>query len=480
MRSVVVCATFGFCGVLCGCGGGGGSGGGQAPAVTTAQFVDQIEWTASDWNNATTEIDGTHVTIDGVAAHVTDLNDGEVVRVNADQTTTHSPDGSATTATTVNTIVADSLVVGPVDSTDLPHRRLVVLGQPIQFSLLAQSNCAICDPNSGLPNVHPGDIVRVAGYVSVHGTLLARRIDRDANAATVRATGVASAVDTSAHRLTINGVAVDFSSIAEADMPISAINAGSRIRVVGTLQPAPETIVAANVVAIESLRGDGAQVELDGLIDQQSMNTIVVSGNSIAVPAQCSAIADELVRVNAVFDQDGALNAAACPQIKGTPELLHGDVEAVNTATGVLTVLGIPVQTDFATPMVDTTDSSNKAIPITDLAIGDTVSVIGAATSLSPTDGIAATNITRTDASPMSIVGQPSNATSPEIVIYGQTVNTDSATTFASKDCQGTTAMSASQYFQQATTLQQISVERRGATGLWATQIALIVGCWDY
>ena len=181
------------------CGGGGGGSGPQPPTVvseSTSPWVAQHRWYGEygDVSQAAVFVDGAASTIDRVRS-------SDFVRVKGTFTLRRYSDGhTEDTFFRLTSVVDDATVIGPVDSADLQHRRLVVLNQPVSFLAIDTDECATCDADAGLPSVEVGDVVRISGFVSDDGSILANRIDPATTSTQVRVEGTVRSLDAGSRR----------------------------------------------------------------------------------------------------------------------------------------------------------------------------------------------------------------------------------------------------------------------------------------
>jgi hypothetical protein len=460
--------------LLFACGGSGG-GGSSATKTSTNELVQQIPWQSS-----TVLSDRATITMDGQPSQASQLRDGDIVTMRS-TVTVQNTNGSQSTTTTLRSVDDEAVVRGPVDSIDLEHRRLVVMGQPVEFTRLKTNGCGECDADAALPGVTVGSLARVSGFTSVAGPIFAGRIDASASTSTVRVTGIPTAIDAGTRRFQLNALTVSYDG---AEMDADALEGGDRVTVVGALSANPRQLVATRVQKRDSLiaaNRSADQVTLRGLVDSIADNEAMVDGTPVALVNRiCDLVVNVPTEVVGPIDSHGAIDAVNCSPLNEGGLVLRGEVDAVDPIAKTLFVLGVAVQTTFTTRVSD--DSSPPMHPqLSDLSHGDFVEVGGLATARSPKNGVVAEVVSRTESGPMIMSGAPSSLNEPDVVIFGQTVQTDAATTFALQNCGApSTVIDATTYFQRPIATQEITVERAGNDHLRAVHIDVTVSCFDY
>jgi len=193
---------------------GGGSSGNDAPQ-SAAQSVPVISsGTVTGFgsvfvNGVRFETSSAAFTINGKPGTQADLRVGHVVKVHGHR------DGAGNS--TADRIDFDDLVKGPVTSVDAAAGTLVVLGQTV----LVDADTSFDDNITGasLAGLAAGDIVEVSGMRRADGDIQATRIEAKRTATVFEVSGVASAVDTAAHKLSISALVVDYSAATVQNFP---------------------------------------------------------------------------------------------------------------------------------------------------------------------------------------------------------------------------------------------------------------------
>lgn len=140
-------------------------------------IVDGVRF---DTSAATIEVDDEPATED-------DLKTGEIVFVAGEI----DDDGNATAAT----VVTDDLLRGPIESIDLVVGTFVVLGQTVQVEVDTAFDDAV--PNNGIDGLAVGQAVRVDGFLSPEGRIIATRVEPD-DGDDLQVVGVVSNLDAGA------------------------------------------------------------------------------------------------------------------------------------------------------------------------------------------------------------------------------------------------------------------------------------------
>ena len=88
-------------------------------------------------------------------------------------------------------------------------------------TVLVDADTSIDDniPGASLAGLAGGDIVEVSGMRRADGDIQATRIEAKPAGTIFEVTGVASAVDTAAHKLNVSALVVDFSAAAIQNFP---------------------------------------------------------------------------------------------------------------------------------------------------------------------------------------------------------------------------------------------------------------------
>ena len=474
-RSLVLMSFY--C-VLAGCGGGGGNGSAATPAdndpppaqastqgIEGGGFISRFAADTTSLSVGGKQLDlsdpALMVTVDGQAAAVSDLRVGDQIFF---QGTTS--DGGATIR--VTSIEQDDLLEGPVDagSIDLAAGRFSVLGQVVVVGSLTVFDSDI-QPND-LSGLAEGDFVEITGVVNADGNIDASRIEREDSDDDFEVTGVIGAVDTAAQTFTINGLTVDYSAAVLEDFDGAEPAVGDRVEVEGN------ALVGGVLVASEVEREDtgydgdeGDLASLEGTVTEVvDSQQFAVNGRAVAVDAQTryeDGSANDVavgvaVEVSGRLDANGVLLATEVDfddERQDSRYEVKALVEAVDTGTDQLTLLGIVVQIDGATRLQG---ADNAPLAVADIRVGDALEVDGIPDPAAP-QRLLATKIELEDDAEEAELTAPIDALNePELTVFGVRVITDGATEFEGADDD----LDATGFFAEAVAGAFVEVE-----GLW-------------
>jgi hypothetical protein len=399
-----------------------GSGAPVASNVTTTGritgfgsiFVDDVEY-----NTATAQI-----RIDDQPATEADLRVGHVVTI----TGTVNPDGKTGTA---NQVTLTSDVRGDVGSVDVVSSTFLVLGQTVKVT-----TDTIFDESTkahDLAELQPGTKVRVSGFTSSGGEVLASRVDAEATTTPdVQVSGKVKQLDTTAKSFHVNNLVVDYRA---ADVS-GALSEGSQATVRGS-SAADGTLVATQVTAETSQPvADGEKGQIEGLITTfDSAASFVVDGQRVSTSSAThfnlhglTLGPDIFVKIKGTFD---AAHVLVADQVEAKPSaasLARGTVDSISVANGSLTVLGVTVQTSAATTYEDRGPGGKREFKLADVQVGDYVEVRGVAASGEP---LVASIVQRNKAEDRSYLqGVAQDLAAPGFKVLGINVVTDSKTSF--------------------------------------------------
>jgi hypothetical protein len=385
------------------------------------------------------ETDGAVITVDGEPATQADLRVGQVVRIVAEL-----EDGETTGA--ASSVDFDDNVEGPIASIDLPGGRFVVLGQTVLVGPETSFDDDI-SPRS-LEGLAAGDFVEVSGLVTADGSIDATRIERDADGGELEVHGVISALDTANARFNLNDLVVDYSAAQLDDFPGGGIAEGQPVEAKGTALDGNGALTATRV------EFEGSQVvggdeddfaEIEGFITRFTSATdfdvagvpVTTNGSTQFEDGTAADLALNVkVEVEGVFDADGRLVADEVDIKLGGDVEIAGLIDAVDAASGSITVLGIEVETDVLTRFEDKTDARVSPLTVADLAAGDYVELRGAE---APADSgtVRAALLERDDADDETeLRGFVTAVAAPTITILGVTIETNGSTEFEDENDQ--------------------------------------------
>jgi len=423
------------------------------------------------------------VSVDGVASTIDRVRSSDFVRVRGIVTRRHFSDGHDEDTFGFTSIVDDATVMGPVDSADLQHRRLIVMNQPVSFLAIDTNDCATCDADAALPSVKVGDFVRVSGFVSDDGSILANRIDPATTSVQVRVEGTVRSLDAGSRRFQINGLVIDYRAASVSGLS-GAVRDGLRVQVVGDLQTSPRAVAATEVTELAPPLDAGDFVRFEGVIDAATSSNEIDIGGYQVTEANCDPAVHAVVNVSGSADGAGTIVASWCALSTWSPALspwspvLSGPIDAIDRVHGTLDLLGVTVQTNFTTIVQDDSAGSPMNITMGDLEVGDFVSADGLQVPRSPTDGVVGTGISRVPATEMLMWGRPTRIADPDIIIFGRTIHTVPDTLYRNHDaCDHVQGSTANAYFQEGSLDQQkITVKREADDSLTAVAVDMHAG----
>jgi hypothetical protein len=424
---------------LVACGGGGGSSdSSNAPATPPAQSTSQpVVSSGTITGFGSVHVNGvhfetTHTTfmINGRSGSQGDLHVGDVVTVRG----RHGDDGNG---------VADRIdfadaVKGPLDSVDTIASKLVVLGQTV----LVDADTSFDDNITGavLAGLVAGDLVEVSGMRRADGSIQATRIEKQPAGTVFEVTGRASQVDTTARKLHVNALVVDYSTATVQGFPSGQPKDGDLIEAKGaTLNAAQELLATSLELETADVQpGDNAmRNEIEGLITRYvSATDFDVAGKAVTTTASTrfeNGIARDLalnvkVEVEGPVNVSGVLAASKVQFKRASSARIEARVDSVDRAANTVTVLGIVVTVNGTTRLEDKGDTRVTNFSLADLATGDYVEIRGAETS---TGKVIASRLERRRVTnEVRLRGVVSAVARPAFTLLGVTVQTTNATRF--------------------------------------------------
>jgi hypothetical protein len=420
-----------------GCGGGGGgssstTAGIDRGGITIAQgpisgfgsvIVNGVHYSTS----------GATITIDGQPGTESDLEAGQVIRVEA------ALDASGT-AGVAKKIVFDDDVEGPVQAIDLAGSRLVVLGQTVQASAATSFGDSIVP--RGLEGLRPGDRVEVSGFASAGGVIAATRIERKSAVGGFEVKGVATQVDTAARRLLVNQLQIDYSSAQLSGFTGGQPANGDLLEANGALNGSGVLVATRLDRRSSSLPGTASdKAELEGLVTRfASTADFDVAGQRVTATAStqydggtaASIALDAALEVTGAFDASGRIVAQRIEFRRESDLELSGRVDSVNAAASTLTVLGQTVRTTAQTRFEDKSSAGLQRFSLVDVRVGDSVEVRGYREGGS----FVASLLEREDTAggagggSVEVKGPATAVAAPNLTVAGVLVTTDSSTEF--------------------------------------------------
>jgi hypothetical protein len=378
-------------------------------------FVGGVEYNTS----------GAQIMIDDQPGAESQLRAGQIVTLQG----TVNSDGVTGTATQV---VFSGDVQGPVTHIDTTNNTFVVLGQTVQIT-----GSTVFDDN-----IQPADItglstatsfVEVSGFTNAAGVIEASRVDLQPATGGLQVKGAVQNLNLVTHTFQINGVTVDYSG---TNVSTSLAN-GSSVQVRASSVSSGGALVATRVEAAPGVAATAKQhADINGIITTfTSSASFVVNGVHVTTDANTQlnlhgATLASNVKVHVVgqFDSSGNLVAK---QVEAQPDsLAHvaGLVDAVTASSNTLSVLGVSIVVSSSTSLEDRSSQHLRQFRVSDLHVGDYVEVDGIESNGT---SVAATVLERKNNGNKSVLqGTAHNVFTPNFVILGVTVHTDSNTVF--------------------------------------------------
>lgn len=419
---------------LAACGGGGSSSSTPQPAAQSVPVVSSGAITGFGSvfvNGVRFETSSASFTINGKPGTQGDLRVGHVVTVHG-----HRDDNGNSTADRID---FDDLVKGPVDSVDTAAGTLVVMGQTV----LTDADTSFDDniPGASLAGLNAGDIVEVSGMRRADGDIQATRIEAKPAGTVFEVTGVASNVDTAAHKLSVNALVVDYSSATLRDFPNGQPNNGDLVEAKGNSVNASGELVASS---LELKRdpddaGAGMQVEIEGLITRfVSATDFDVAGKPVTTNSSTrfenGSAADLALNVKVEaegqVDANGVLVATKVQLKRQSSSRIEARVDSVDAAANKLVVLGIDVTVNATTRVEDKGDQRVPNFNLGNIVAGDFVEVRGSELPAESNDVVASRLERRRAEDEVRLRGVVDSASAPSFTILGVTIQTNAGTEF--------------------------------------------------
>jgi hypothetical protein len=443
---------------LAACGGGGSSNSAPRAAAQTVPVVSSgaITGFGSVYiNGVRFETNSAAFTVNGKPGTQADLRVGHVVTIHG-----HRDDQGTSTADRID---FDDLVKGPVNSVDAAAGTLVVLGQTV----LTDADTSFDDniPGASLAGLNAGDIVEVSGMRRADGDIQATRIEGMPAGTVFEVTGVASNVDTAAHKLSVNALLVDYSAATVRDFANGQPANGDLVEARGTSVNTSGELVASS---IELKRADddaraGMQVEIEGLITRLvSATDFDVAGKPVATTlstqfengSASDLVLNAKVEVEGQVDANGVLVASKVQFKRQASSRIEARVDSVDAAANRLVVLGIDVTVNANTRVEDKGDQPVPNFNLGSIVAGDFVEVRGSELPAESNDVVASRLERRRAEEEVRLRGVVDSASAPSFTILGVTIQTNGGTQFESSS-DGT--LSADDFFSEAVGLSVVA-----------------------
>jgi hypothetical protein len=363
--------------LLSSCGGGsgtvaeGGIGGSGISMGRVAQvgsvYVNGIQYNT---DNAQFVIDGNR------SSTLNDIGVGMVVRVTGSRDT-------ANATGVAESVVYDSLLLGPVDAIFDSKSHIGVMGQAVHINPDTVFEDSTSSTTLTLETLPLDSLVEVSGFPdTLTGEILATRVVLKTSVSRYKVSGVAGDTDPlNTSQFNIGGLTIDTSA--------SPPTAGTYVAVESSLPPdtstTPPLFTAESVTTIGNSEGtiaaDGQQVDLEGVITGglDSNDLFVVNGQ--IVDASLTPLAGEtlLLAAGRIVEIDGVMNGAillaeniAVEASNSEREELSALLEngAVNIAASTVTIMGKTIHITNST-IFENDLGRSSTFSLRDLAVGD-------------------------------------------------------------------------------------------------------------
>ena len=455
-----IAAAAGLALVLAGCGGGGGGGGGSGAAAGSSVVSSGVitGFGSIHVNGVHFETTGAEFLVDDAPGGQDDLAVGDVVQIRGRV----NDDGRTGTATTVS---SQDAVDGRITALDVLAGTLTVAGQSVQTDADTSFDASI--PGSSLAGLIVGDAVEVAGFLDSTGVIRATRIEKKPAGQAVEVHGVVADLDTVNRRFRINALNIDYSAATLRDFPGGQLSNGDFVEAKGSTFVGD--VLQATKVELETPESDDGDKdvkrEIEGLITRfVSATDFDVAGRPVTTTSSTvyenGTVAD--LAANLKVEVEGPLNAGGILVARKVSIRRAGNVrvaslvDSVDAASGTLIVLGITIKVDPLTRLEDKSDADVASFSLADLRVGDYVEVRGAEFPAA-SGQLLARRLEREDAESRSFVQGPVTAVmSPDLGVFGVTVQTVTGTEF--EDRSGN-RISSNSFFSLVLTGDQIKAQ---------------------
>ncbi len=280
-KGLILAAIFSILLVSCNGGGGMSAGGGidgtgiMSAGVVSAFGSIVVNGTEFDTSKATIFINGEEIGA-GDDAVLDNLDIGMVVTVEG------RISRAGITATADRVVYSDN-VIGPVESIsdiDATTKEVVVLGQTVIVNVVTKFK------ETTLETLAPGDVVEVSGYWDDNRSVRATFLEKKGDITSIleyEVTGFVESLDADLKTFMINGLRVDFASIADI-LPPGIPAVGLFVEVAGQLAVGGEMIAAKIELGDQPDGEDGDTFEIMGYVTEIISDTDIIEfkvGNQI-------------------------------------------------------------------------------------------------------------------------------------------------------------------------------------------------------
>lgn len=430
------------------CSGGGGGGGTSVAGIERLGVSTGVVtgFGSIILNEQTIGTAGAQFLIDDSPGSEDDLDVGDVVII------TFDPNAANPTA---DTVFANEIVEGPIDSIDTVASQLVVAGQTVLVDADTSFDDSI-SPGS-LDGLQPGDFIEVSGLFDANGAIRATRIEPSIGPVEVH--GTITSLNTVAQTFSINALDVDYGAVPAIldDIPGGVLTNGLFVEVKGPNFGGGGELLATKVESdaigpaaddrIDFDQFDEIEAEVEGYITRfVSATDFDVDGVPVTTTAQTlfefeddspASPADLGLNVKVEVEGDvnalGVLVADKVDIRRGSAVRIIALVDDANGATGIVTLLGIDVRVDAATRIEDKW-LDVEPFGVGDINAGDYVEVRGTE-DVNGAGDVLASRLERDD--PPNVQGEDTElqgfvtaVNQPSFTILGVTIQTNGGTVF--------------------------------------------------
>ena len=411
-----------------------------APTVRGTWYMfDGPEYAVSP--TTTVVIDGEPVPVDGLA-----IDEGEVVLLQGILTfdAEHNPGGLLT----AQRLEIRHMIDGTVDSIDLEHARLTVLGQTVVVDggTIVESGGDVGGP-TGLASAHVGDRLTVSGHPSQSGAVVASRIAPSQRTGDFQVTGFVRSLDPVRHQFAIGGLDIDYQAAGLRGFSVGGSSNGDLVLVRGTR--AGGTALTATSVLYEAapfMGAYGATASLRGIVTSvTSPSAVTVDGHPIVITDTAlrtcgtppvldkGAILEGKVLADGTVVADAFCLAGFDLRAPGQgyffPSVgVAGPIDSIDAQFGTLSILGFRLQPALTSLIVDIT---GVVMPVSDLRPGDHVLT---SNSNGPSDDVltlnAAWGLAPGLLPTLYVNSGHFSISDPDVFVHGHQVRTDDSTTY--------------------------------------------------
>lgn len=387
--------------------------------------------------------DEARVTVNGQPAALEDLHDREIAVIRG---TRLYRDGQLD-GTGIESIDVQHLVIGPVESVDLDHARLSVMGQDV--SVTGDTVVDNASVSAGaLAAIQPGDAVAVSGFFSAYGEIVATRISRSAGISAVLLRGTVRASNPATFRFRVGEFDVYYgqADIDLRDFPEGVPKDGDRVLLRSKAAPGWGTLNADSVAFVPRTLGvtENTEVELMGAMTRYDRELAydsydsgdIVDVGGFRVHVDCATVPcgsnwqslrdNALVIIIGRVDAYGGVQARYAGPVNEGPIAVTAAVDGIEPGTRALTLLGFRVQASVFTQFGDERVGGTTPKSVEDLQVGDIVTARG---TFGGTPGLlVSSRIVRVPVQDPSLSTWVFQRTDPAIVVLGRSILTNGST----------------------------------------------------